>query len=447
MQIVQTIAEIYGYGWQKSITKIENFPELFKSFISGGKSFANKELSANVSITIGKLNDISLINYDYVFLVDFSDGNYPPRKLESPWLNKQMQEELSLSFSTRGIVSNLYNLYLNLHTDNIFITWSQKQLGSAEALESSIANRLSLVASDNSFMQEYVPMRDLELTGLVAEGRGGSGGGKFAHSLDFPEQISATDIETLIRAPYNFYAKKILGLKSLNKLDNYPSLAEFGNCFHEVAEIFTKDYSKYKEASFAAKKEVFDAIVLEVISQVQIPDVTKNIWQIKLNALAADFIDFQHERQKNCSSILVEKRGVLKLTIAGREVSILAVADRIEIDKQNENICKILDYKTGAVPTKADVVSGLSPQMIVESIIMSEGGFDGLKREVSSIIYVKISSSAPYINPTEITLSNEELFRHKEGLIKLLEHYVTCGNYPIEASRVVYDDYSYLARR
>ncbi len=439
LQIADTIAEIYGYDWQKSILKTEEFPDLFKAFISGGKLFSKKELSENHSITIANPSDISLINYDYVFLVDFSDGNYPPRKIESPWLNKQMQEELFLSFSTRGIVSNLYNLYLNLHSDNIFITWSQKQLGSSESLESSIANRLSLVAGD-ALIKEYIPVRDIDAK------RGDNNCKEFAHSLDFPEQISASDIETLVRAPYNFYAKKILKLKALNTLDDYPTLAEFGNCFHKVAEIFTKDYYKYKNASFSVMKEAFDAIVSEVISYSKIPDVTKKIWQFKLNALAVDFIDFHHERQKNCSNILVEKKGIMQLAIAGREVRILAIADRIEIDKHNKNNCMIIDYKTGAIPAKSDVLSGLSPQLIVESIIMSEGGFDGAKRNVSSIIYIKIASSAPYINITEINLNREELLRHKEGLTCLLEHYITCGNYPLEPSNAAYDDYSYLRR-
>jgi RecB family exonuclease len=30
-----------------------------------------------------------------------------------------------------------------------------------------------------------------------------------------------------------------------------------------------------------------------------------------------------------------------------------------------------MDYKTGSIPTKKDVFSGLSPQLIIESIISS----------------------------------------------------------------------------
>lgn len=452
LKIAETISEIYGYGWQKPISKIEDFPELFKSFISGAKSFSSKEISAKSNITIAKASDTSLINYDHVFLVDFREGNYPPRKVENPWLNKQMQEELSLSFAARVIISNLYNLYLNLHSDNIYISWSQKQLSSSELLESSVINRLKLVAG-NKFIKEYIPLRDLSIqnTDMKILGpdikEGNNSIKEYAHNLSFPKQISATDIETLIRAPYNFYAKKILGLKSLNKLDDYPTLAEFGNCFHEVAEIFTKDYNKYKEAPFKAKKEAFDAIASEIISKAKIPDVTKNIWQIKLNALAPDFIDFENNRQKRSSHVMVEKKGTLKLSIAGKEVNIIAIADRIEIDNQNENKCRILDYKTGAVPTKSDVSSGLSPQLIVESIIMSEGGFDGIKRDVSSITYVKIASTPPYINTTKISLNKDEIHLHKQGLIKLLSHYITHGNYSLEPANIVYDDYSYLAKR
>ena len=99
------------------------------------------------------------------------------------------------------------------------------------------------------------------------------------------------------------------------------------------------------------------------------------------------------------------------------------------------------------VPTKKEVISGLSPQLLVEAIILSEGGFAIESEKVHKLIYVKINSSQPYIKITEITLEQGDLLKHKHGLISLLEHYVNTRNFVVEPNLMRYDDYSHLARR
>ena len=113
--------------------------------------------------------------------------------------------------------------------------------------------------------------------------------------------------------------------------------------------------------------------------------------------------------------------------IKGKNIILKAIADRIELD--HKGTLAILDFKTGALPTKKDVLSGLSPQLLVEAIIAFEGGFP-LGSEASCkaelvLTYVKIGSSSPYISTSEIILSFDEIMNHKAGLTALLEHYMT----------------------
>ena len=144
--------------------------------------------------------------------------------------------------------------------------------------------------------------------------------------------------------------------------------------------------------------------------------------------------------------MVAEARGELVLKISGKEIKIVAIADRIEINKENKAI--IMDYKTGTLPTKKDVFSGLSPQLIIESIILLEGGFGKLgSLEVENLVYVKINSKSPYISLTEIPIRKEDIQNHKQGLINLLTHYITTGQYFLEPNLMNYDDYWHLARR
>ncbi|HJD59222.1 MAG TPA: RecB family exonuclease [Rickettsia endosymbiont of Omalisus fontisbellaquei] len=301
-----------------------------------------------------------------------------------------------------------------------------------------------------------------------------------ALSTTFPTILSVTDIETLIRNPYGFYAKKILGLRKKDNIWEEPKISDFGSFIHKVLEEYSKNYDKqYIDLNLLDKQVALINIGNHILYGTILPTYTKKAWQIKLTAFSKAFILFDIERRKNCKEIYFEIKGELRLNIAGQDIKIIGIADRIEISKSN-NIT-ILDYKTGTIPTKKEIELGLSPQLIIESLMLLENGFN-IKNEnnivnsvglgykaprvepiiigetTSNIVsksksidyiiaYVKITSTEPYVQTTEIALSIETLNRHKAGLVKLLEYYVTNKSFSYDLNLSKYNDYLHLGRQ
>ena len=149
-------------------------------------------------------------------------------------------------------------------------------------------------------------------------------------------------------------------------------------------------------------------------------------------------------RRSHAKYVYSEQKGEIFLNIAGQEIKIIGVADRIEVDEQGQSV--VIDYKTGSLPSRKDVDCGLSPQLIIAGLMMQEGGFGIKVRNVKQIIYVKISSSKPYIQTLNIDLNREQLRSHRQGLISLLEYYVTNKNFSYNVDLQKYNDYTHLAR-
>ena len=74
----------------------------------------------------------------------------------------------------------------------------------------------------------------------------------------------------------------------------------------------------------------------ELLSASVFPKQTTAFWQTKIEAIANDFIIFDHKRRQNLKQIVVEARGELTVAIAGKKIKIVAIADRIEINKENK---------------------------------------------------------------------------------------------------------------
>jgi ATP-dependent helicase/nuclease subunit B len=425
------ISEIIAQDWEFKLENIEEFPDILIGIIGAGRVFP-QIADARSNIILCRASDAALINFDHVIIADFSEGNYPAVAKNSPWMNRHMQEELGLYSEPARYGNSLYEFYLLLNNPDVIITRSKKQTSGKLFSRSHFLLRLETILG-NRLNKSIGKIEEPIIMPITNK--------KFVIADSFPKQISATDIEMLIRSPYNFYAKKILKLRSINTVEDSPSLAEFGNFFHKVVETYTKNYNKGEQD----KPLVFAQTGEFILSQSALPPSSRKHWQTKLVALAEDFIFFDEERRKGLSSVHSELRGTLTLSIRGHEIEIIAIADRIEISKSGR--ATILDYKTGAIPTKKDVLSGLSPQLIIEALIMMENGFGLGKLETDLLVYVKIGSTKPYINTTEISLTKSDLLEHKEGLIALLEHYITEKKFQIEPNLMKYDDYRHLSRR
>ena len=263
----------------------------------------------------------------------------------------------------------------------------------------------------------------------------------YAIASSFPTILYATDIETLIRAPYSFYAKKILNLRKLEEVDEQTNLAEFGNFFHLAVDTYCKEYQNL----LIDKKSQLITILDAILKNNNTPEVNKQIWKTKFIALSDEFIAFDESRRAQSRETYSEIKGSAEINIAGKNITLKTVADRIEVNHQG--FVTIIDFKTGSLPTKKDVLSGISPQMLVEAIILIKGGFNIQSTKVAKLIYVKLRSSKPYITETKFEISNEEILRHEQGLSSLLEHYVHNMRFLTEPNLMKYDNYKHLARR
>ena len=416
------LSEIINKEWKIQITDIDTFPELLKQILEGGRILESR---SNCNIIICKPHDTALINYDLIIISDLNENKYPKSVVANPWLNLQMQKELELDSKISDIGNKLYEFYLNINNKKIILTRAKKSAG-MQTIQSPFILHLKYILG-NRFVSKIAAKLNTRNIEYPKD--------NCAKSDIFPKQISATDIETLIRSPYNFYIKKILKIRKIDEISDKPNLADFGNFFHQIAEEYTNHFPE----------KLIEDLSDKYLEEIDIPQYSKNAWKTKIMAIAPELIDFEEKRRKLIQSVHCEIKGTLELNIKGKKLTILAIADRIEVGKQGK--AYIMDYKTGAIPTKKDIISGLSPQLIIESIILSENGFNLPVNKIEKIIYIKINSHSPYIKTTEIELSKEDISKHKQGLITLLEHYITTNQYPIEPCIMKYDDYTHFARR
>lgn len=266
-------------------------------------------------------------------------------------------------------------------------------------------------------------------------------------TIQLPEKISATDIETLIRNPYGFYARKILKLKQQLNVSSPLSSAEFGSFIHKVIEIYSQNYSKQT----GKKEDYFCDIAKDLLETSNIPAASKKIWQMKINAMKNAWVGFDEERRAAAKIIYSELAGQITLELAGQKTNIEARVDRIEMDKEGKIL--IYDYKTGEIASKKEVEAALSPQLIISALIASENGFNlenFHKENISpiSVNYIKISARTPYFKlHSMICLSQEDLELHKQGLQRLLNYYfVETGNFAIKLDIANYNNYKHLSR-
>ncbi len=385
---------------------------------------------------------------DIMILGGLNEGMFPKTEEAGPWMSYQMRGDFGLPSNKQKLgisasdFSNCFmagEVYLTRSlksggTPNISSRWLQR-LDAVINIAAKSAKESMWDKTNWSNLAEILdkPEKNIQIEPVAAEQKG----------IELPNSLSVSAIEKLMKDPYSFYARYILDLKPLKDLEPKINAADYGSAVHFVFEWFVNEY------------KIVPANGLEII-QDKAREIFKErgisfFWLSRFNRASEWFIKELRERDNKTVSY-TESKG--EITIKG--VQITARADRI--DKIGDS-AKIIDYKTGKPPSEKEILSGISPQLAIEALIVNSGGFEKIPALLPEmLVYYQIKGQDEGIIPKEIKpkiekkeITIEELMERTEKGIERLINTFYKQKKPFEARPdfsidIKYSDYEHLER-
>ena len=184
-----------------------------------------------------------------------------------------------------------------------------------------------------------------------------------------PEQrqakISATALDRLLGDPYQFYAREILGLKTLDPLaaDPFGDPALRGTLVHDILDKWHKARAERPDLAIVPFAE-------ERLRVAQVHPLFWGLWRPRICAALERFEIWIAEAQANGRTVIAtEAWGEMQF----EGVRVLGKPDRI--DRLADGTLAIVDYKTGHPPSATQVEKGYALQLGVLGLIARYGAF------------------------------------------------------------------------
>lgn len=336
-----------------------------------------------------------LVTFDRVALGGLNEGNWPPNARTDAFLNRTMRRELGLNLPERRIGLSAHDFAQVAGSGEVILTRAKRQSG-AETVASRFWQRLEAVAGADAW-------NDASTKGSFYL--------RLARALEHPKdkydpvkppaprppaktrpaRLSVTEIRDLVRDPYTIYARHILGLIPLDDIDADPGAAERGIILHEALARFGEAFPSKLPDDLVAEILKFGRIAFDPYRR--FPGALA-IWWPRFERVARWFAEQERSRGDQVKSRQTEISGKLEFAVAGASFTLTARADRIDVFK--DGTLGIYDYKTGAVPTLPQAVTGLEPQLPLEVAIARAGGFAKVAAaSVGDIGAIRLSGGTP----------------------------------------------------
>lgn len=435
--------------------KLKNYPALFNAM--AGERVVAQGGGGHRRVKIWGLLEARLLSADRVIVGGLDETVWPPVASGDAFLNRPMREALGLALPERRIGQTAHDFAQALGNHDVIIARAAKREGKP-TVPSRLIQRLraycgpawdAVTARGDTYLawareiDEEPPWPPLPRPEPKP------------HNSIQPIGLSVTDAEKLVRDPYAIYARHILKLDPIDALASTPGAAERGQIIHAALAAYSRDWrdeplSESLKRLIAAGREAFAGLK-------DYPDV-EALWWPRFERVANAFVRWEAERRPNIAFAAFETRGKLTIALAGgKDFTLTCFADRIEID--SAGAATIIDFKTGTLPTRAEMMAGFSGQLPLEAAILQRDGFDQVpaQRGPVELVPIKIGqrsnpvAASPIKPHKDDRMPLEELpGRHLERvktLIELLragERGFVSRPFPQHASR--FGPYDHLAR-
>lgn len=386
--------------------------------------------------------------FDLVILAGLNEGTWPETASIDPWMSRPMRGSAGLPIPERQVGLSAHDFMMLASAPQVVMTRAEKENGTPSTPSRWLLRMDAVLGVVGGEVAVKHWRRDERKWRVWASALDKADSLQLIQApapcppvLARPRQFSVTQIESLLRNPYAIYASKILALKKLEALDMEPSLADFGNIVHKAAEIcFRKPvHEQTLESLLEAGKDAF-ADLLER------PGI-RAFWWPRFERIAAWLIEEHHRRMPSIHRLEVECSYTTSWTRPAGDFTLTAKMDRVE--HLNAGGSYIIDYKTGTVPGKSEIQSGIACQMPLEGMILQ----DQNNLQIADMEYWALKGKG---EKEAITLlssmgTTEALIQQaREGVTALIARYddpvISYPHCPNPAFAPRYNDYEHLSR-
>lgn len=335
-----------------------------------------------------------LISADRVILAGLNEGVWPAGLGSDPWLSRGMRSEAGLPPQERRYGLAAHDFAQLAGAKEAILTRSRKSDG-APTVASRWVWRLQTLA--RGALGDEGANQALSPPGTYSDIARALDHSDEVHPVDEPRPsppvdarptgMSVTDVRKWIRDPYGIYAKHVLQLRNRDDADLELGPRERGTALHAALESFVRAYPSgplpddARTLLLRAGQAAFEAAGFDMADRVA--------EMARFGRAMEFFLIWEAERRARGISVLKpEARGDWVLDDVN--FKLYGFADRIDL--RPDGTLDIIDYKTGAAPTRKASAAGFEPQAPLEAAMALNGAFEDVPAaETDGLYYVKLS--------------------------------------------------------
>ena len=359
------------------------YPALLDTLLAG--RMVRPRFGAHPRLAILGPLEARLQHFDLTIIGGLNEGSWPPDPNVDPWMGRSMRADFGLPAPERRIGLSAHDFAQAFCAGDVLLTRSARVDG-APSLPSRWLTRLEVARRALDLQPN--PDASVRARALRDWWRQLDGPGDAARALAQgvrprprppvdarPRRLSVTQIETWMRDPYAIYAREILDLRALPPLDQDADAAVYGSLVHDILDDFLADLSPGPLPADAADR--LRAAGETALAPFRSLPAVWAFWWPRFERIADWVLNVEHARRARVAATHTEVTGAIEFDAPGGRFRLTARADRI--DELTDGSVAVIDFKTGAPPSKREVEAGFAPQLPLEAAMIGEHGFAGVR--------------------------------------------------------------------
>ncbi|WP_137150250.1 double-strand break repair protein AddB [Devosia sp. FKR38] len=366
-----------------------------------------------------------LQNPDLLVLAALNEDKWPEPADPGPWLSRGMRLAAGLDPPERKQGLAAHDFAQGLGNAKVILSYADR-VGASPAIASRLLQRLTAFAGTEEAARWIARgahwLDQARRLDMVPETRPAPRPAPNPPVATRPRALSVTEIETLMRSPYDIYARHVLGLRALDPLGDTPDGRERGTIIHDIFAQFVIDGHDVMAPDAI---DVLMAIAVDKFSGLDAIGERRDIWLRRFHTAATQFLAFERAREPMVAQRHAEIRGEMVFPMA-EPFTLSGRADRV--DALRDGTLEIIDFKTGSPPTKGAMQAFEVPQLLLEAQMAAAGAFPQLSAApTTALTYIKVGlgpdafTAKPFIPHDEhdVMSAADEIARRMQRHVEL----------------------------